>query len=169
MDLNAIGTKVLDFVKKYRYPILVLVLGLVLMCIPSVSGSGKEESAATPTQSAARTDLSAELSEILSQIEGAGKVRVMLTVAAGERTVYQVNENITTDEAGSAIRKETVIITDSDRNEQALVTQILPQEYRGAVIVCQGADSAAVRLAIVEAVSRITGLGADRISVLKMK
>lgn len=35
-------------------------------------------------------------------------------------------------------------------------------------MVCQGADNAAVRLAIVEAVSKVTGLGANRISVLKM-
>ena len=49
------------------------------------------------------------------------------------------------------------------------VQQVLPESYRGAIVVCQGADSPAVKLAIVEAVSRATGLGADSISVLKMK
>ena len=39
----------------------------------------------------------------------------------------------------------------------------------GAIVVCQGGDNATVRLAIIEAVSNVTGLGADKISVLKMK
>jgi len=39
----------------------------------------------------------------------------------------------------------------------------------GAVIVCQGADDPQVRLSIVDAVSKVTGLGSDKISVLKMK
>jgi stage III sporulation protein AG len=36
-------------------------------------------------------------------------------------------------------------------------------------VICQGAADPAVRLAVVEAVADATGLGADRISVLKMK
>ncbi|MCD8087632.1 MAG: hypothetical protein LUE22_03455 [Oscillospiraceae bacterium] len=38
----------------------------------------------------------------------------------------------------------------------------------GAAIVCQGADSAAVRLEITEAVRCYTGLGADKIEIFKM-
>jgi stage III sporulation protein AG len=64
---------------------------------------------------------------------------------------------------------ETVIITDAQRAQQGLVKQVNPPVYLGAVVVCQGADRASVRLAIVEAVANATGLGADKISVLKMK
>lgn len=39
---------------------------------------------------------------------------------------------------------------------------------QGAAVVCDGADDARVRLAIVEAVSAYTGLGSDRIKVLEM-
>jgi hypothetical protein len=39
----------------------------------------------------------------------------------------------------------------------------------GAVVVCQGADSASVRLAIAQAVRCYTGLGADRIEIFKME
>jgi stage III sporulation protein AG len=83
--------------------------------------------------------------------------------------VYQTDEDITTSENNSTVRKETVIITDSQRNESPLVLQVLPPEYMGAVIVCQGAENVQVRLAIVEAVCNATGLGADKIAVLKMK
>jgi len=36
-------------------------------------------------------------------------------------------------------------------------------------VVCQGADDPAVRLAVSQAVSSVTGISTDRISVLKMK
>ncbi len=39
----------------------------------------------------------------------------------------------------------------------------------GAVVVCQGADSAAVRLIVTNAVTAYTGLGSDKIWVMKMK
>lgn len=168
MDINAIGVKVMQFIKKYRYPILVLLVGLVLITLPGKKDSTQQQAtqALQPTQ---KTDMALELSEILGQIQGVGKVKVMLTISAGENTIYQIDESVTTSEGGSSIHKETVIVTDSDRNSHALITQVLPPEYLGAVIVCQGADRAEVRLAIVEAVSKATGLGADRISVLKMK
>ena len=103
-----------------------------------------------------------------SQIQGAGKVEVMLTVAFGEKTIYQTDEHISGGENVST-RVETVIVTGADRSQNGLIQQINPPVYLGAIVVCQGADRSVVRLAIVEAVSKVTGLGADRISVLKMK
>ena len=50
-----------------------------------------------------------------------------------------------------------------------MVRTIVPPVYLGAIIVCQGGDSPAVRLAVVEAVSNVTGIGSDRITVEKMK
>ncbi len=40
---------------------------------------------------------------------------------------------------------------------------------RGAVVVCAGAENAQVRLAVTNAVSAYTGLGSDKITVMKMK
>lgn len=164
MDIRAIGSKILDFAKKYRYAILVLVIGLGLMMIP-----GKTSEEPTVTNPISETlsfdDPTEELTRILSQIRGAGKVQLLLTLNAGEKTLYQTDQ----ESSGEAIQLETVIVTGSDRSEQGLIQQITAPEYRGAVVVCQGADDAAVRLAIVQAVSNATGLGTDRISVLRMK
>ena len=41
--------------------------------------------------------------------------------------------------------------------------------YQGIVIVCDGADSAAIQLQLTEAVRALTGISSDCISVLKMK
>ena len=55
------------------------------------------------------------------------------------------------------------------RADPGLVRQVNPPEYLGAVVLCQGADNPSVKLSIVEAVSKATGLTTDRITVLKMK
>ena len=93
----------------------------------------------------------------------------MLTLAAGEKTVYQTDQDQDHNENSGSVQVETVILSDSNRNEYGLIQQILAPEYRGAVIVCEGADDPAVKYAIMEAVKNMTGLGFDRISVLKMK
>ena len=72
-------------------------------------------------------------------------------------------------ESGSGIRSNTVTITDSERSQSGLVKQVNPPTYLGAVVICQGADDPEVRLSVVNAVSKATGLGANKISVLKMK
>ena len=167
MDWIGFQKKALGTVKRYRIAALILVIGLALMLIPTKRDDQQSQTPAQ-TEICEQTDISEELARILSQIQGAGKVEVMLTVAFGEKTVYQTDEDISGGEAGST-RGDTVIITSADRTQSGLVQQVNPPVYLGAIVVCQGGDRSSVRLAIVEAVSKVTGLGADRISVLKMK
>ena len=169
MDIKAVGVKWMEFVKKYRFVILILGIGIVLMILPTEKTKNNTTVQSSVQQPVQYEDPSEALADILSQISGAGKVRLMLTKGAGERTVYQTNEEQDNGEQNQSVRVETVIVTDKDRAQQGLVQQILAPEYRGAIVVCQGADDAAVRLAIIEAVADATGLGTDRISVLKMK
>lgn len=166
MDWLAVKEKAGYFLRKYRYVLLILLVGIVLMCLPGGEEPEQERVSQEQTaQMSAAPDPEERLRQILSQIEGAGKVEVLLTPMSGEETVYQTDEDLSTN----GDRTETVIITDAQRAQQGLVKQVNPPVYMGAVVVCQGADRATVRLAIVEAVANATGLGADKISVLKMK
>ena len=110
-----------------------------------------------------------KLGRVLSKIQGAGEVVVLLTEAYGEEIIYQIDRDTSQSDSSSSLREDTVTITDSQRNEQGLVKQQNPPRYMGAVVVCQGGDKPTVRLAIIDAISKVTGLGADKISVLKMK
>lgn len=163
MDRVALHEKAKDAFQKYKYVLLVLALGMVLMSLPEPAG--EQETVTEEMTEAAQLSTSEALAQILSQMEGVGKVQVLLTESAGAETLYQTDE----DSSGDSLRVETVIISDSDRGEQGLVRRVDPPKYLGAVIVCQGGDSSSVRLAVVEAVANATGLGTDRISVLKMK
>ncbi len=158
-----------QFLKKYKYVALIVLLGLFLMLLPT---SSEKKAAAQPQPTepqAQQQSIEQTLCAILSQVRGAGRVEVMLTKAAGEQTLYQTDDDITTGEQNAETHRDTVIVSDAQRNQTGLIQQINPPQYLGAIIVCQGADDPNVRLAIVEAVSKVTGLGANRISVLKMK
>ena len=160
MDLESGKQQFIGIVKKYQYVLVVVLLGVVLMLIPQ---GPREVQTVIEKEEIVAPDLEQQLSEILSQISGVGKAEVLLTEAVGRDTVYQVD---TRQNQGNA---DTVIITDQNREETGLVKQILAPVYRGAVIVCQGADRAGVRLAVVDAVKSVTGLSSDCITVLKMK
>lgn len=166
MDWIAYKSSALVYLKKYRYVVIVLLAGIILMAFPEKK---HEETSIQSVSNEEGRDLEESLSEILSKISGAGKVEVLLSEEIGEQTVFQQNENRSTSNNTSDIRTDTVLVTDAQRNETGLVKQVNPPIYLGAIVLCQGAENASVRLSIVEAVKSITGLSSDRITVLKMK
>lgn len=160
MDMESGRQQLIGFAKKYQYVFLVALIGVFLMLLPV-----KEEKPQTeiPREITVEPDLETELAEILSKISGVGKAEVLLTETSGSKTLYQMD----TSQKQSSL--DTVIVMDENRQETGLIQQILPPVYRGAIVVCQGADSAAVRLSVVDAVKGVTGLSSDCITVLKMK
>lgn len=167
MALTSIAQKASALFIKYKYVILILILGFILMQIPS-----REKNIQLPSEeseNSAAVPMYLQLAQILSTIDGVGDVQVLLTVAEGERTIFQTDNNVSNSDTQSTTKIDTVTVTDASRNQVGLIQQVIPPTFQGAIVVCQGADSPTVKLAIVEAVSKVTGLGADRISVLKMK
>lgn len=168
MDALKYVTKAIDIIKKYKFFLLMITVGVLLMMIPQ----DEKQPLASPTQVVDDEDtLSVEerLSAILSKMEGAGKTTVLLTEAKGEQILYQTDDSESIAENVSDRRTETVLVNNSDRTEAGLVRQRIPPVYLGAVILCQGAGRAEVRLRIVEAVMSATGLTSDKITVLEMK
>ena len=163
LSLTGIGAAL----AKYKYPVLVLALGIALLLIPKRAGSAAAPQAAEPM--APDETMEQRLEALLSQIDGAGQVKVMLTAKEGARTVYQSDSDSESGGTADRDRSSTVVLNRGGSTQEAVVRQILPPVYLGAVVVCQGADSAAVRLAVTQAVADLTGLGADHISVVKMK
>lgn len=167
MDLRSAGSKAKHILSKYKYACIILLIGLSLLLIPEKKSDKTEVLQEVETE---HHEIDAKaLSEILQSVEGAGRVQVMLSIASGEKTIYQTNQDINTSGDSISEKIETVITADSQRNETGLINQVNPPTYLGAIVVCQGADSPTVKLAVLQAVSKITGLGADNICVLKMK
>lgn len=156
---------ILSWIGKYKYVILVGLIGVALLLLPE-RGSVVTQKEETMPQIQQDITLQAQLEQLLGQLHGAGKVKLLLTTAQGERYIFQTDSD--TGQNGE-LRLETVIVSGSDRQENPVLQQTICPVYQGAVVLCQGAADASVRLAIVEAVSKATGLGSDKICVLKMK
>lgn len=154
--------KAAEKLTKGRYVLLVLALGLVLILLP-VRDKGKTAAESEETCS----DISApafaleseeeRLEKTLSSISGAGGVKVLLSLeSTSSRQLAESNGEAIVVSAGSGV-------------QDAVVERFTYPVYKGAVVVCEGADSVKVKLDITLAVQAFTGLGSDKISVFKMK
>ena len=93
-----------------------------------------------------------------------------MTLHSGE-TLSLAEDSSATLGSGGDVRQDSQVLTVNrgSGKQEVVVTQQLYPTYQGAVVVCEGAGSSSVRLAVVNAVSVLTGLSSDRISVVKWK
>lgn len=167
MDLKSISIKLKGSISNYKYVLLILAVGILLMLIPTTKNA--EKNVETPVAADLEITQEEKLETILGQIQGVGEVRVLLSTESTGETIYQTDTDITEGNGTENQRNDTVILTDADRNQSALIQSSSSPVYRGAVIVCQGGEQPSVKLAVTQAVIKATGLSADRICVLKMK
>lgn len=164
---------ILKTLGKYKFVLLVAVIGVVLMLWPTGTKQGASGEIVI-NDSDSRDELQkleSSMEEILGKMEGVGRVDVMLTlhssselVLASDTTLrYSGNPQNPNDYDRSS---ETVTVSGGSGTD-VVVTQERSPQYRGALVVCDGGDSDSVRLRVVEAVSALTGLGADRIAVVR--
>lgn len=166
--------KPLEVLGRYRYVLLVAALGALLLAWPAKETGGSGE-AAPAAPAAAETGNLAEteraLEEILGKMEGVGRVEVMLTLQSGRELVLAGDETLrysgNVSAPDSYDRSTTTVTVGASGGEDVVVTQERYPQYRGALVVCDGGGSDAVRLAVTGAVSALTGLGSDRIAVVR--
>ena len=148
--------------ERYRYVLLILVAGVLLMLLPA----GEEE--VSPTQSVSRGEtfdveaFERRLEEILSRVDGAGETTVILSLRGSSRQVLARDEEW---EGDGSLSASTVMVGEGAGVERVVPLQTVAPEFRGALVVCPGGNDSRVRLELTRAVSALTGLGADRISV----
>ena len=151
---------------KFKYPVLILLLGVLLLLLPRPSGREAEPEATAPAVEE-RSTLAVEetrLANLLSRIQGAGAVEVMLSLKSGEQIHYQTDTQLQTGgSTEESLRQEDNTVL------YGTVQQVTAPTYQGAIVVCQGADDPGVKLALVQAVASVTGLGTDQITVVKMR
>lgn len=156
---------------KYRYVLLLALLGALLLLIP---GRERAEPASEPVvtdtqQTPERDALEARLETALAAIDGAGEVQLVLTWRDDGEVVYQSDERTSGADGSTSTERTTASISSGSSAEQALIVKTRAPTCAGALVVCEGGGSAAVRLAITDALRALTGLGADSITVVKMK
>lgn len=126
--------------------------------------------------------LEKRMEEIISGMEGVGKVQVMITLSDTGMEILERNREITasdleeTDNAGgnrknteSSQREEVIYKRDADGNETPYVVQRKLPEVTGVVVIAEGAGNTKVKENIIGAVSVLFNLNEHRIKVIRMK
>ena len=158
--------------KKMRSNILLaLLLGILLLAAGRSFSDSKEEELPQTVAAAETADRATErrMAEILSKIQGAGQVDVMLTYRQTEEKTIAHNE--TREENGETLRTEqtAILLEDGDGATQPLVLTEMGPVVEGVVIAAQGADSPAVAAALNQAAQALLDVPAHKVAVLKMK
>ena len=121
------------------------------------------------------------INQILSKINGVGKVDVLITYSESSQVVAMYNETYkesqTEEEDTSGgtrtiaeVNKDKEIIYKEENGEKVPITEkVVMPKMEGALIVAEGANNAEVKTNIIQAVEALTGLATHKIQVLEMK
>ncbi len=177
----------LDVKKKIQY----LAIGLIIVVILAIYFASAGKTPAPPTRDAdeAAADVQTpgiqdgieeKLKAILSRIEGAGEVEVMVTYESSAEIVPAVSmdtqTSTTTDsrESGTSttnsenVQRQVVTLGGSGGNAALVIKENSPT-VRGVIVVAQGADDIAVKLSLLKAVQTILNVSPDKVDVYRMR
>lgn len=122
-----------------------------------------------------------KLEEVLSKLDGAGNVEVLITLQASEEKIVEkdipvVRSNTEeTDSAGgtrtvsNVDMGESTVYSNVDNNSQPYVIQTISPRIEGVVVLAEGAGSGNVSINLTEAVQVLFGVEAHKIKVMKME
>lgn len=169
----------------------VLLLVIVIPVNENKKSTTTEEATQTDTQikettsSTDESDYQAQveedLEEILSQLDGAGKVKVMITFADDGETVVDKDTPITskttteTDSSGGTRQtteqestQSTVLSDDENGNTTPYVIQELAPTVEGVLVVAEGGGNETVADNISDAVLALFPIQSSKVKVVKM-
>lgn len=138
-----------ELIKSEKGIKIIFAAGLILILVIAFSGlftgrsakNNEKERGTVESFADYESGLEQRLTEILSEIEGVGNVKVMITLDKTEQTEY-------------------------GRNSDMLISVTAP-EVRGVIVVCDGGDSVNVKEKVTDAVSGIFGINTLHISVTR--
>ena len=149
-------------------------VALLILVISELSGdkevaSPQENTAEYASEYIERTEK--QLCSILEEIDGAGKVEVMITLESCYENVYAKGYSSQKDEddagAQSQLTEEYVIVKSGSGTEECLIIKVYEPMIKGVAVVAEGADNAQVKKAITETVCALFDVNSNKVSVIK--
>ncbi len=171
--MNKFKEKLSGFVNsknKNKIIIAVGVIGILLILLSEVNlGSGESKKDKNPDMDYASyvNSLNAELTELLSSIDGVGECRVMITLRNTSESVYAKNSDSSSSDNSKSSSDEYVIYDSENGDSPILLKENFP-DIEGVAIVCSGGDNIAVKEKVIKCVSALFNISSNRISVTKL-
>lgn len=169
----------MHIVKKDKKKLLLLsvlaVAAVLLMVIGGRSGGSSErtEVAEVPSADTSSDPLSVtdDLERVLSKMDGAGHVEVLIFWDGDIETAYaydeETNESRKEDGTTESGQKRQMVLTDGDK--EPVVTAREYPDIRGVLVMAEGAADDRVRERLLEAASSYLSVGKNRIEITVME
>ena len=115
------------------------------------------------------SEIEKRLEQILSEIEGIGNCKVMVTLESSAQNVYTADRESSANDAkdSSSYSDSSKHVILDDNGQQALLEKEIEPFVRGVIVVCGGADNINVKQSVIDCVSAGLGISSDNISVVK--
>lgn len=152
--------------------VIIFIVGIGLMMLPGGGTSGKEEVVEQQQidSAAYKNEIEKQLKTILSSVQGAGKVDVMVTLEDEGTTVFAADEKSDSQDKEGAMQdtneKTYVLKNDAGGGESPVVLQKNMPAVSGVLVVAPGANDAEVKSKLFNAVCALLGVKAHRVEVL---
>ena len=151
-----------QLIQKENRARLAVLLGVAAMLLILLSElftpSEKPASASTEMDdNTYRQQLEQQLEELLSQVQGAGKTTVMITLESGEKTIYALDTL-----SGQTQEQQTHVLLDDGT---ALAQTVCTPKVCGVAVVCEGGGDVRVAARITELVGALLDIPSNRICV----
>lgn len=123
-------------------------------------------------------DLQTELEDILSKMNGIGKVDVLITYSQTSTLVpmYSETQSSTvteeTDSGGGTRKQESSNINKeviTDGNSEAITQTVMLPKVEGAIVIAEGGGNVTTKANIIQAVAAVTGLATYKVQVFEMQ
>lgn len=155
---------------------------LLVIALPQKSETNQEQAeTAVRNEEAKETDpaekMEQRLQKVLEQVEGIGKVQVMITLKSSGKKTVEKDESISEeknggeDETGSEVKRTertTVFSRDSDGAETPFVIEETAPEVEGVLVAAQGGENLKVAEDISDAAQVLFGVEAHKIKIMKL-
>jgi stage III sporulation protein AG len=126
-------------------------MGILLLSAEDLLPKDKKVISEEFTASQYQQEMEEQLESLLSMVNGAGKVKVMITLEGGKENIYAWQEKKSVDEKSntasaddSFTKRETyeneIVMVTNGSEKTALIEKTMEPVVQGVVIVCQGAD-----------------------------
>lgn len=163
MDLFTLRDAVIKKLKSSPKMVTYIAAALICVVLLLIMGKDTGTSEASKDFPKAETEYAAQLEKqleaVISQIEGAGKTRVMVTVKS------TVSYEYATDDSYSESKHESeIVIIGSD---EALIKRIDNPEVAGVLVICDGGDSAVIKEKILKAVATVLDISSNKVYITK--
>lgn len=162
--------------KRVRLLAILGAVGVLLICLSEFVSLPSEKSDSTEKSETSQTDFcestEAKLEKIIGQMQGVGRVQVMLTLESSDEKIYAADEKTDTKSSGDTEQKSTdekYVLIEGKTGDDGILLKTNAPKVKGVIVVCDGGDDPTVAKQITTAVSAALGIGSNRISVIKMK